>query len=204
VHADTNDWRAGVVADEVDHLDERLAALERRAAELDRAYENGSMNRGEYQARMAQLRAEQRSLERLANATETTARDLPPQALEARGVNVTAIGQLRANAANLTGPEVAAMARSIAGPGAGRGLGPNGTGPPDFVGHRTGGPGAAGPPADGAGGPPGDNSAGGPPDNGTGGPTGDDGAGGPPTDAGPPDRAAENGTTDPAGGAPGR
>jgi len=195
--AETNASRAGVVAEETERLDERLARLETRKAELNRAFENGSMDRGEYNARMAQLRAEQRSVERLANATETTARGLPPQALEARGVNVTAIGHLRANARNLTGPEVAEMARSIAGPGAGNGLGPSGAGPPAFVGNRTGGPGMGGPP--GGGGPPDDGDTGTPSDGGGAGPPGDagPGGGGPPDESdarGPSDDGADNGT----------
>lgn len=171
--AETNGSRAGVVADEIDRIRQRLDELAAEQRELRAAHENGSLDRGEYRAELAQLRAEQRSLERRANRTEATARALPAAALEAKGVNATAIQQLRANAANLTGPEVAEIARSVAGNNAGAGLGPSERGPPPFAGNGTrGSPGAAGPgqgPPDDAGPPNGS-------DNGS--------AGGPPADAG--------------------
>ena len=45
---------------------------------------------------------------------------LPAEALEANGVNATAIRRLSDRAANLTGPETAEIARFIAGDGVGR------------------------------------------------------------------------------------
>lgn len=144
--AASNRSAAGVVAAEVDDLDERLADLDAQMQELERARENGTLGEGQYRARLAQLHAEQRGLQRQINQTESVARELPAEALEAKGVNATAIATLRSQAGELSGPEVAAIARSIAGKNAGKGVGgpPERAGPPAFVENRTGGPGAPG------------------------------------------------------------
>lgn len=140
--AATNESAAGVVAAEVDALDERLAELDAELRELERAHENGTMSDGEYRARLARLHAEQRALQRQINQTGSVARQLPAAALEARGVDVTAIETLRSQASELTGPEVAAVARDIAGENAGKGMGgpPERAGPSAFGENRTGGP----------------------------------------------------------------
>ncbi|MFC7196822.1 hypothetical protein ACFQL4_22830 [Halosimplex aquaticum] len=119
--AGSNRSAAGVVAAEVGDLDERLAELESQLSELERAHENGTVSEGQYRARLAKLHAEQRAIERRLNQTEQVARGLPAEALEAKGVNATAIDRLRTKASEMTGPEVAAVARSIAGKNAGGG-----------------------------------------------------------------------------------
>jgi len=155
--AKANASAAGIVAAEVDDLEERLTELDARLRELERAHENGTLNEGEYRARLAQFHARQRTLQRQINQTEYVARELPAAALEARGVDVGAIETLRSQASELSGPEVAAVARSIAGKNAGTGMGgpPEHAGPPAFVQNRTGGPPAdagpgnqTGPPSD--------------------------------------------------------
>ena len=181
--ADSSRAKARVVVGQLDDLHERLDELDAERAELERARENGTLSRGEYRARLARLYAEERALRRLANRTEHTARGLPAETLREQGVNVTAIERLRADARNLTGPEVATMARSIAGRSVGR---PAGAGPPD---NRTRGPPGEGGPGDGQGADPAGNETG-PGDGGDGGP----GNGGPPEDG---DRPPEDG----AGGA---
>lgn len=143
--AGSNASRAQVIGAEVESLQQRLDELEARETQLRAAYENGSLSTGEYRARMAQLHAEQRALQRLANRTGQAAAALPAETLAANGVNVTAIRQLRADAANLTGPEVSEIARSIAGKRAGQGLGPDDAGPPAFAGTNGGPPEDAGP-----------------------------------------------------------
>lgn len=179
--AESSASRAAVVGTEFERLQDRLADLRAQRAQLDRAYENGSLSRGQYRARLAQLHARERAFQRLANRTASVARDLPADRLRENGVNVSAIRTLRSEAANLTGPETAAIARSIAGPSAGRGLGAGG--PPAFVADRTGGPVEPG-------GPPGDDDRTGRPTD-AGNRTASDGADGSraPTDAG-------NGTDD--------
>lgn len=151
--SDNASARAAVVARQVTDLNATLERLRERKAELDAARENGTITEGEYRARIAEVGARIATVQRLANQTESAARDLPEAALRERGVNPDAIGELRRNARNLSGPEVAAIARGIAGPGAGKGLG---RGPPANV---TGPPGN-GPPGLPGGGPPGDGDRG--------------------------------------------
>ncbi|WP_415379314.1 hypothetical protein [Halosimplex sp. TS25] len=185
--ARSNASAAGVVAAEVDDLDERLAELDARMDELERAHENGTLSEGQYRARLAKLHAEQRALQRQINQTESVARELPAAALEAKGVNATAMATLRSQAGELSGPEVAAIARSIAGKNAGKGMGgpPDSAGPPAFVENRTDRPGA-----------PGNGSANG---QGNGGPPENAGPGnetGPPEDAGAGNQSGPPGNTD--------
>jgi hypothetical protein len=181
--ADSSLAKARVIVGQLDDLHERLDELDAKRAELERARENGTLSQGEYRARLARLYAEERALQRLVNRTEETARGLPAETLREQGVNVTAIEHLRADARNLTGPEVATVARSIAGRSVGR---PAGAGPPD---NRTREPPGEGGPGDGQGADPAGNETG-PGDGGDGGP----GNGGPPEDG---DRPPEDG----AGGA---
>jgi hypothetical protein len=181
--ADSSRAKARVIVGQLDDLHERLDELDAERAELERARENGTLSRGEYRARLARLYAEERALRRLANRTEHTARGLPAETLREQGVNVTAIEHLRADARNLTGPEVAAVARNVAGRSVGR---PAGAGPSD---NRTREPPGEGGPGDGQGADPAGNETG-PGDGGDGGP----GNGGPPEDG---DRPPEDG----AGGA---
>ena len=68
---------------------------------------------------MAQLHAETRATGRLANQTAATADRLPADTLRANGVDADAVRHLAQRAHRMTGPEVAEMARQIAGPHAG-------------------------------------------------------------------------------------
>ncbi|QIO21293.1 hypothetical protein [Haloarcula sp. JP-L23] len=122
--ANTDNARAAVVAEETGELEVRLEALRQRKAALQQARENGSMSEGEYRARMAQLHAETRTVERLATQTNETASTLPAEALEAEGVDMAAVRSLADRSEELTGPEVAEIARSIAGNDVGEGVGP--------------------------------------------------------------------------------
>lgn len=118
----SNETRAEAVAEEANASEERLAELEAERERLEAARENGSIAEGQYRARLAKLAAEVNTTERVINATGTTAEGLPADLLERKGVNVTAIQTLRSQAENMTGPEVASVARSIAGPDVGQGL----------------------------------------------------------------------------------
>ena len=136
--------QAAVVARQVTDLESRLADLRERKAELDRARANDTITEGEYRARIAEVAARTSTVKRLANRTENATRDIPGETLRKSGVNATAIAKLKTGARNLSGPEVAEIARSVAGPGAGTGLGANVTGPPGNPGL----PVNAGPPGD--------------------------------------------------------
>lgn len=183
--ADSSRAKARVVVGQLDDLHERLDELDAERAELERARENGTLSRGEYRARLARLYAEERALRRLANRTEHTARGLPAETLREQGVNVTAIEHLRADARNLTGPEVAAVARNVAGRSVGR---PVGAGPSD---NRTREPSGEGGPGDSQGADPagnetspGDGQGADPADNETGPGDGGSGNGGQPGEGG--------------------
>lgn len=131
--AKTNDSKASVVADQSDQLADRLAELEAEKERLNRAHENGSMSKGEYQARLAVLSAELRAVERRADKTATAAEGLPEQALREKGANASAVRAIAQQANRTGGGEVAEAARNITGGGVGNGLGnaPNATqGPP--------------------------------------------------------------------------
>lgn len=134
--AKSNASKASVVANQTETLDQRLAELRERKQELETAREDGNISTGRYRAEMAGLAAQISTLQSMTNETAETARKLPAEALAERGVNVSALERLRTSASNLSGPEVAAIARSIAGPPGNRS-----TGPPF-------GNGMAGPPAD--------------------------------------------------------
>lgn len=126
--AASNDSKVAVVNETVGDLQQRLAEIREEKQRLRAARDNGSMSQGQYAARMAALSAESESVRSLATETETQSSQLPADVLAANGVNVSAIQTLKHDATNMTGPEVAAVARTIAGQNVG--------GPPE----RAGGP----------------------------------------------------------------
>lgn len=142
--------RAGVVADRLVSIEERINDLEERKATLERARENGSLSDGAYGAQIAQVAAEMAGAKQLVNQSANASQGLPAELLAERGINASAIQTLSQRASELAGPEVAAIARSIAGPGVGQApgrVGPpagvpgNGTGPPmsdERAGNETG------------------------------------------------------------------
>ncbi|NIB98411.1 hypothetical protein [Halobacterium sp. R2-5] len=132
--ANSNASKASVVAGQVENLDQRLAELRDRKQELETARENGTISESRYRAEMAGLAARISTLQGLTNETAETARGIPDEDLAERGVNATDLDRLRTSAGNLSGPEVAAIARSIAGPAG------NGTAGPPFGGNSTMGP----------------------------------------------------------------
>lgn len=107
--------RAAVVAETMAEGRDRLDELERRRDRLRAARANGTISEGEYRARTARLAAESRSLQRRLNRTADASREVPDAALRERGVDRAELDRLRRGAGNLTGPEVAAIARGIAG-----------------------------------------------------------------------------------------
>lgn len=111
--------KADVVADQLNDSEQRLEELQERRATLQEARENGSMSEGEYRAQIARLHTETRNVQRLTNETNETASGLPAETLEERGINATRIGMLSERASELSGTEVAAIARGIAGENAG-------------------------------------------------------------------------------------
>lgn len=107
------------------HLETRLAALENETSTLGDAPDN--LSAGEYNARASRIRAELENVRTAIDDTNRTAHRY--------GVNATQLEQLRTNAANMSGPEVATVARNIT--DAPRGP-PAHAGPPGDVGHGDG------------------------------------------------------------------
>ncbi|APE95632.1 hypothetical protein HSR6_1184 [Halodesulfurarchaeum formicicum] len=187
--AHSNQSKARLVANETEQLERQLTHLRNQTEEFEQAHENGTIPEGAYYAHVSRLEAQINSMERLINQTESTSESIPEEVRQAHGINSTQLETLRSQARNMSGPETAAVARSVVGPNPGQHMG---QGPPAHAGP----PGEA--PGNGAMGP-GDNSTGpaandsmGPPaDNRTMGPPADDSTVGPPADdsTGPP---AEN------------
>ncbi|ELY58987.1 hypothetical protein [Natronolimnohabitans innermongolicus] len=142
--------RAELVRERTDDLEERLERLEAERETLTESSDEDDLHPGKYQSQLAQLTVEIRSLEREIDRTEQRAAET--------GVDTERLDNLRANASDLEGPEVAAMARGLAGvdeiPGNGpptdRGGGP---GQNDQSGNHTAGQGDGGPPAEAPGAP---------------------------------------------------
>lgn len=138
-----NNTKAAILADRLQSVEQRLADLRDRKATLEAQRDRGEITDGKYRAEMAKVATQLEVLSRATNQTEQAAGNVPSAALEQRGVNATAIQTLRDRASELSGPEVAAIARGIAGPGAGEALGRgngtppvNGTGPPGADSNR--------------------------------------------------------------------
>jgi hypothetical protein len=213
--ANSNASKAAVLANQTGDLTERIDELRERKQALEERRADGDISNGRYRAEMARVAAELSTANRLLNRTTDEAERLPPSALTDAGVNATNLQRLREAAGELSGPEMAEIARDISGPPVNRSVGPpeNGTqGPPQNVTTTPGGTdvevpsgnSTRGPPGNGTEGPQG-NDVGGPPENVTQGPLGND-TQGPPRNAtqGPFGDVPSNvtGATTPAGTTP--
>jgi hypothetical protein len=127
-----NASKARVVADRVSTLRERLADLRERRADLRTAVDNGTLTHGQYRSRIATVAAEVGTVTSQLNRSEAAAVALPETARREAGLNLTAVRDLRRSASDLRGGEVSRIARSVAGPGVGKGM-PAGNGPPAGV-----------------------------------------------------------------------
>lgn len=113
--ADDNATKAGLIAEKLNETEERLNELEERKATLDEQRESGEITEGQYRAQVAELATEVDNAEAQLNQSNETAAELPAETLEENGVNVSAIQTLQQQADELSGQEVAEIARSIAG-----------------------------------------------------------------------------------------
>lgn len=113
--------RSAAVVERTNDLEARLETLEAERAALRE--QRDDIHRGEYRARMAKLAVEIQSLERSIDRTE--------QRAEETGVDGERLAELRANASELSGPEVAEIARALAGSNGRHG------GPPDDPGNQS-------------------------------------------------------------------
>ena len=127
-NAATNDSKAEIVKNRLDSVEQRLSELEAEKQELDEARANGSISEGRYRAEVAELSAKTQSANRLATQSENVSKGLPADVRKANGINVSAIQMMQERAGNLSGPEVAEIARHIAGPNVGGPPGDRGPG----------------------------------------------------------------------------
>lgn len=149
--AESNASKASVLARQSGDLDERVAELQERKQRLQDQLANETISDGRYRAEMARVAAELSTANRLLDRTSSEARHLPSAALKNAGVDPADLERLRQAAGNLTGPEIAEIARDLGGPPMNISVGPPGNitrGPPEN--------GPGGPPENGPGGPPGD------------------------------------------------
>ncbi|ERH02665.1 MAG: hypothetical protein J07HN6_00703 [Halonotius sp. J07HN6] len=113
--AATDAARADIVAERLTEAKRELADQQRTLAALREARANGTITEGAYQAQVATIAAKTANTERAADQLNRTASDLPAAVRERNGINTSAIERLRTEASELSGPETAAIARSIAG-----------------------------------------------------------------------------------------
>ncbi|MFD1586654.1 hypothetical protein ACFR9U_06640 [Halorientalis brevis] len=114
--ASSDEAKAALIAEKVNETQRELGNLTQQREQLREARQNGSISQGEYRARITELASRTENVERAANDTANASQGLPADLLESKGVNVTAIQTLGDQAKNLSGGEVADIARSIAGP----------------------------------------------------------------------------------------
>ncbi len=113
--AATNHSKAAVVADRLSTVRERLADLGERQRDLRAAKQNGSLSDAAFAVQMTEIVTRAQTMKRLVNQSEAVSRDLPTSVLAEQGVDVEAIQTLKLDAHNLSGQNVSALARSIAG-----------------------------------------------------------------------------------------
>ncbi|WP_396611552.1 hypothetical protein ACH9L7_15320 [Haloferax sp. S1W] len=121
-NANSNASKAGVVAEQVESVRERLTELKERRDRLKAKHDDGTISDRAYRVQITRVVSEIEQVKSLLNQTADAAETVPESDLQAKGVNTTALDTLRSNASELTGPEVAEIARSIAGENPGKGL----------------------------------------------------------------------------------
>ncbi|MFD1571641.1 hypothetical protein ACFR9T_13785 [Halorubrum laminariae] len=128
---DSDAERAAVVAERLNRTDDRLTTIERRQRELRERRDAGELSQGAFAARMAELGARAESERREANQSADVAEQLPASARAERGLDEERLNAVRERASDLSGPEVAAIARGIGGNETGSPLAADRRGPLD-------------------------------------------------------------------------
>lgn len=96
--ADTPEAKARIVSERVADVEQRIAVLDRRQAELQEARDNGTISPGEYRARRAVISAEANSLLTVLQHAETVTVDLPTLVLDGVSVDLSTITSLQSRA----------------------------------------------------------------------------------------------------------
>lgn len=126
--------RADLVAERLNGTEERLVAIERRQRDLRERRDAGELSQGAFAARMAETSARAEAAKREANRSANVARGLPEAARTNRGLDEARLNEVRQRAGEASGPEVAAIARGVAGNDVGGPLASERRGPPGDVG----------------------------------------------------------------------
>lgn len=103
----------GIVGDKLGDIEQRLMELEEQKVHLEEERAAGNVTEGQYRAEVAKIATQTETVSQLANQSEHVASQFPAD------IDVDAIQTLKANAANLSGGEVADIAKDIAGPNVG-------------------------------------------------------------------------------------
>jgi hypothetical protein len=114
-NAATDSQRADAVLAQINESRDRLDELREQQRELEAARENGSISEGEYRARTAALAERTETVTELSERNAEVSEGLSSDVRSEKGIDVTAIRQLGESAETMSGPETAAIARSIAG-----------------------------------------------------------------------------------------
>ena len=117
--------RAELVERRTSELRTELADLQQRKRELVAEREEGNISEVAYKAKVSRLRGQINALRSAIDATSTRA--------EQTNASVESLDSLRSESENLTGPEIASVARNTTGVGVDNGQG----GPPGDVGNGT-------------------------------------------------------------------
>lgn len=137
-NAETDEERANIISERFVELRGAVAEHEAELEELRDARERGEITEGQFRAGVAKLTAKGVHTERGVAQANASAGGMPTELLAERGINVSAIQELKANASQLTGPETAEIARSIAGNVGGNPFdGDREPGPPEWAGSGT-------------------------------------------------------------------
>ncbi|WP_418279955.1 DUF7096 domain-containing protein [Halorubrum sp. DTA98] len=140
----SDDERADAVSDRLRDNEARLDEIEARHAQLRERRDAGEITDGEYRARTARLAAETAAIERSTERSATVSEEFPAEMRRSHGIDDESIRTIRNRTADLSGPEIAEIARGIAGPNVGgpmsAGERPDHVGPPDANETRGGGP----------------------------------------------------------------
>jgi len=113
--ADNESSQAGVVGDEVRESQEELAEIKEERSKVLEEFKAGEISQSEFATRMAVLEAEQENVVEKVDRAGSEADELPAEALESEGVDMGKVVELRENASEMSGPEVAALATSLGG-----------------------------------------------------------------------------------------
>lgn len=136
--AATDEARADVVAEQLERNERRLDELSERQHDLHQQQEAGEISNGTFRAEIARTVVETENAKRTTNQSADAAAELPEDLLTERGVDAARIQTLQTRANELSGPEVAEIARGIAGERTGAPIGPDRGDRPGVDGDRPG------------------------------------------------------------------